>query len=109
MSGRHVGLAGAPNGDRPRAVFVVADNAAIARFAKVWADNFARTGQLHRVRLVGQATLDPDRLVAEAVSLQAGSVLVAGGAQPLRAGQAVATALGLPLVVQADANPVADR
>lgn len=80
-------------------VLVVADNAAISRFAVRWAGEFARTGRLHRVRLVGAGgESEIGAVVAEARSLRAATIVAAGGDTACRVAAAVAARLDLALV-----------
>ena len=90
-------------GGHPGPVLVIADNLAIARRARAWAQDFVAFGRVHRVRLVGNACRDLDDIVAEAVGLRATAILAAGGAAARDAARAVAARLGLPLTCEADA------
>jgi glycerol dehydrogenase-like iron-containing ADH family enzyme len=80
-------------------VLVVTDNEAIGRHAVRWAEAFAQTGTVHRVRLVTAA--DPgavEAVAAEASSLGATVVLAAGGDATRAVAARAAGRLGLPLV-----------
>jgi glycerol dehydrogenase-like iron-containing ADH family enzyme len=80
-------------------LLIVADNAAIARRAMRWAEQFAAAGRLYRVRLAGAlGDRDLEGVVAEARSLAAAAVLAAGGPATRALAAAAAAALGLPLV-----------
>ena len=80
-------------------VLVLAANQAIATNGPAWAQAFAASRLLHRVRLVSE---DGDRdlaaVVAEARSLRAASILAVGEGAQLAVGRAAAKQLELPLL-----------
>lgn len=82
-------------------VLVVADGATVGRFAVQWANDFAATGRVHRVRLGGDAAA----ITAEIRGLGATVVAGIGSAAVCAAVATAAAAAGLPCVC-GTANPV---
>lgn len=81
-------------------VLVVADSAAIARAAPVWADAFTAAGWLHRV-LAADPAGDDDvaAIAAEAASCGATALVAAGDAAVVSAAKRAAAASRLPCIV----------
>jgi CheY-like chemotaxis protein len=89
-------------------VLVVADNPAIAAHARRWAEAFAASATVHRVRLVTTGLpREIEAVAAEARSLGATAIITAAAATPRAVAAAVAERLGLPVAV--DEAPAADH
>ncbi len=89
-------------------VLGVADHPAIAAHARRWAEAFAASATVHRVRLVTTGLpREIEAVAAEARSLGATAIITAAAATPRAVAAAVAERLGLPVAV--DEAPAADH
>ena len=80
---------------------LLASSAVVGRGAPAWAEEFARIGWVHRVRVIAAAADDGEiaDLVAEAEAFAAGVVIVVGDEAEWALGRAVAEACRLPLLL----------
>ena len=82
-------------------VFVVATDDSVGTLAPVWAEEFARIGWCHRVRVLAPVAegAEIDDVAAEIVGFGAGVIVVAAGPDLVAAVRRMAGAEGPPVVV----------